>query len=330
MLVRVGVGGAEAGFSAVAVSVISDYESEADRARALSRFMLAFPIAGLLSNMLGGWINQLYGWRAVFVMAGLPGILVALLILTTVREPPRRLVSDDNSLTQSTLWVVLSTLWQCRSVRHLAIAQGLSNAVLNTMGWVSVLFIRKYHMSTGELGSWLAVADGIVGCLSIWLSGVLMARLAGAGAREKTVLLAYAALLVAPTALFVLWCPSKNAALVAYLLLNFPMLFYAGPTAALVQDLIGANMRATVAAICFLLQMVLGGIIANQLVGAFSDIFTSLTGLSSLGLCWSMTLGSLLTLWAAVHYWLAGRWADEGLATVRSNVDASRSADIPL
>ena len=76
-LVRVGVGVGEAGFSAVAVSVIGDYESDAERARAISKFMLAFPIAGLISNLLGGWINQLYGWRPVFLMTGLPGILLA-------------------------------------------------------------------------------------------------------------------------------------------------------------------------------------------------------------------------------------------------------------
>lgn len=324
-LVRVGVGVGEAGFSAVAVSVISDYESDTDRARALSIFMLAYPLAGLISNLLGGWINQLYGWRPVFVIAGLPGILLALLMATTVREPSRRLASDSVGLNRPPLRVVLTTLWQRRGLRHLAIAQGLSNVVVNSMGWVSVLFIRQHHMATGELGSWLALTDGVGGCVSIWLSGFLVARYAVKDARTKTSLLAFASLLVTPLALLVLWHPSKNTALVAYLLLNLPMLFYMAPTTVLVQDLAGPTMRATMAAIFFLIQMLLGGVLASQLVGTLSDMFTSLTGDSTLGLRWSMTLGSLVTLWAAVHFWLAGRFVCEDLA--RGNAETPHSLD---
>jgi MFS family permease len=332
-LVRVGVGVGEAGFSAVAVSVISDYENDADRARALSNFMLAYPLAGLISNLLGGWINQLYGWRPVFVIAGMPGILLALLMARTVREPSRRMASGSADLNRPPLRVVLSTLWQRRSLRHLAIAQGLSNVVLNSMAWVSVFFIRQHHMATGELGSWLAITDGIGGCVSIWLSGFVVARFAARDARTKTLLLAIASLLVTPLALFVLWCPSKNAALAAYLLVNLPMLFYTAPTAALVQDLVGPNMRATMAAIFFLIQLLLGGVIANQLVGTFSDVFTSLTGKSTLGLCWSMTLGSTMSLWAAVHFWLAGQSVREDLALAHRNAGTPHSleqANVPV
>lgn len=333
-LVRVGVGVGEAGFSAVAVSVISDYEYESDsrRARALSNFTLAIPIAALISNLLGGWVNQLYGWRPVFVIVGLPGILLALLMWATVREPPRRLASSSDDVSRPSLRVVLSTLWRCRSLRHLAIAQGLCNVVFNSMQWISVFFIRQHHMETGELGSWLAFTDGFGRFVSIWLSGFLIANFVAKDARAKTLLLAFASLLVTPLALFVLWSPSKNAALVAYFLLNIPMLFYVAPTIALVQDLVGVNMRATMASIFFLIQMLLGGVIANQLIGAFSDVFTPTTDGSAVGLCWSMTLGSMVTLWAAVHFWLAGRFVREDLALVRCNAEAPNTlehADAP-
>ncbi len=322
-LVRVGVGVGEAGFSAVAASVISDYETGGDRARSLARFMLAYPLAGLISNLLGGWINQVYGWRPVFLIAGLPGILLAILIGTTVREPLRR-ATKSNDLSRPTLRAILSTLWQRRSLRHLAIAQGLSCVVLNSMAWVSVFFIRQHHMATGELGSWLALTDGIGGCIGIWLSGFLIARFAAKSARMKTRLLAIASLVVAPLALLVLWYPAKNVALVAYLLLNLPMLFYMAPTTALVQDLVSPNMRATMTSIFYLIQMLVGAVIANQLIGAFSDVFTSRTNDAALGLCWSMTLGSMATLLAAVHFWLAGRFVREDLAAAR--VDARSTA----
>jgi hypothetical protein len=128
-------------------------------------------------------------------------------------------------------------------------------------------------------------------------------------------------------------CPSKNAALVTYLLLNLPMLFYMAPTTALVQDLVGANMRATMASIFFLIQMLLGGVIGTQLVGALSDVFTPLAGNSTVGLRWSMTLGSMVPLWAAVHFWLAGRSVREDLAAARGNAEPPHffeRADIPV
>jgi MFS family permease len=332
VLVRVGVGVGEAGFSAIAISVISDYESGTARARALSKFLLAYPIAGLLSYLLGGWVNQLYGWRPVFLIAGLPGILLALLVVTTVREPVRQLPSGSGDPDQPPLRVVLSTLWQRRSLRHLAIAQGLSNVSSNSMEWASVFFIRRHHMGTGELGSWLALSAGIGGCVSVWLSGFLVTRFGAKDARARTSLLALAALLVPPLALLVLWYPSKTPALVAYLVLNLPVLFFIAPTAGLVQDLVGSEMRATMAAIFFLIQMILGGVLANQFVGTFSDEFTSLTGDSTLGLCWSMTLGAMVSLWAAVHFWLAGRFLREDLAMARANEQTPHSlehADVP-
>jgi MFS family permease len=330
-LVRMGVGIGEAGFSSVAVSVIGDYESDTDRARAISNFMLAIPIAGLLGDLLSGWVNQLYGWRPVFVIAGAPGIFLALLIWTTVREPPRRLASSSEDPTSPTLHVVLSTLWQRKGLRHLAIAQGLSNIALNSMGWVSVFFIRKHHMATGELGSWFAVIDGIGGFASIWLSGFVVVHFAAKDPRKKTRLLALASVLVTPLALIVLWCPTKNAALAADLVLNLPLLFYVGPTIALSQDLVGTGMRATIVAIFFLIQMLLGAVIGNQLIGVLSDAFTPRSGNSAYGLSWSMSLGSTAALWAAAHYWLAGRFVQEDLAAALGNAESSLGhADVPV
>jgi predicted MFS family arabinose efflux permease len=316
-LVRAGVGVGEAGFSAVAVSVIGDYKSDEDRARAISNFMLAIPMANVVSNLMGGWVNQLYGWRAVFVVAGLPGLLLALLMWATVREPPRRR-NAGAGLHQPSLRIVLMTLWQRRSLRHLAIAQGLANIVINAMSWVSVFFIRRHHMSTGELGSWFVFTDGVGGFVGIWLSGLMVAYFGAKDPRMRTRLMAYASGCVAPLALFVLWCPVKPVALLGCFLLNIPMLFYLGPTAALVQDLVGANMRATMASVFFLIQLLAGGVIGTQLVGILSDDLKPFATDSTAALRWSMTLVSMVTLWAAFHFWRAARSLKQDLADTAS------------
>jgi len=319
-LVRAGVGVGEAGFSAIAISVIVDYARDDERARAVSNFSLALGIASLLSNLVGGWINQLYGWRPIFLIAGLPGILLAVLMAATVQEPPRRLASNPKEADWVPLRAVLSTLWRRRSLRHLAVAQGVSNlAMCAATGWATVFFIRQHHMQTGELGSWLAVADGVGGIASIWLSGLVTAHFGAKDPRMRTSLLALAALLVVPLALLTIWLPSKTGALVSYLVLNLPLLFYMGPTTALVQDLVGPSMRATTASIFFLLQVMLGSVLGLQLTGALSDILTPLFSEPVAGLRWSMTLGTLFAFWAAAHFWMAGRTVREDIGEVRGD-----------
>jgi hypothetical protein len=128
-------------------------------------------------------------------------------------------------------------------------------------------------------------------------------------------MVACASVLVAPLALFVLWCPSKYWALLGLLLLNIPMYFFSGPTQALVQDLVPANMRATMASIFILIQLLAGTLIGTQVVGLLSDVLTPAAGNATVALRWSMALGSMSTLWAAVHLWSAGRFVQADLVT---------------
>ena len=332
-LVRVGVGIGEAGFSAIAISLIGDYVSDKDRTRALSTFMLAGPLGALISNLMGGWVNEFYGWRLVFVVAGLPGILLALLMRGTVQEPPHRLVSRPEDMARPSLRHVFSAIWQRDSLRHLLIAQGLANIVPNAMGWLYVFFIRQHDMTTGELGSWFAVTDGVGGMAGIWLSGFLVTRFAGNDPRMKARLLTYAGVAVAPLALFVLWCPYKHAALLGCILLNISMYFYLAPAAALVQDLAGANMRATMASVVILFQILAGGVIGTQLVGVLSDALTPLAGNSTVAIRWSMALVAMVTLWAALHFWWAGRFIRKDLAAppgAERGLDLIERGDVPL
>jgi MFS family permease len=324
-LARVGVGVGEAGFSAVAISVICDYEDDQNRARAISNFMLAIPIAGIVSNLMGGWVNQLYGWRWVFVIAGVPGVPLAALMWATVREPTRRLRTYSDSLERPPFRAVLSTLWQRQSLRHLVLGLGANTMVAWVIGWLYVLFIRQHHMTTGELGSWFALTEGVGTLIGIWLGGFLATRLGTKDASATTRLMTLAGVLVAPLASFVLWCPSKHLALLGYLLLNIAMYFAWGPTTALVQDLVGSNMRATMASLLFLTQMLAGGVIGTQLVGVLSDALAPIAGNSTIALRWSMTLGSMVTLWSAMHFWRAGRYVRQDLVVAA----LSRSPEQP-
>jgi MFS family permease len=326
-LARVGVGIGEAGFSAIAMSVIGDYhKTEEERTRALSNFLLAIPIAGVLSGLFAGWINEAYGWRAVFLAAGLPGILIAALMKFTVREPLRRpgpslqIAGEPPSIA-----AVFAALWRQRTLRHLLIAQGLANIVVQAMGWAPTYFIRAHGMSTGELGTWMAAIAGIGGVASIWLSGQLTSRYGAHDQRLRVWLMAAAAALVVPLAAFVVWSPSKELALVGLLIAQLPMLFFVGPTSALVQDLSEASMRATMASIFILVQVLSGGVIGVQLVGVLSDLLRGLTLDDTAALRLSMTGVSLVGIWAGAHFWLAGRWVRQDLRAAAPAADLTQT-----
>lgn len=88
-LARVGVGAGEAGAVPPAQSLLADYFPPERRAFALAVFTLAATAGYLFGFAGGGWIAQTYGWRATFVIVGLPGVLLALLAGTVLPEPRR-------------------------------------------------------------------------------------------------------------------------------------------------------------------------------------------------------------------------------------------------
>ena len=121
LIARIGVGIGEAGCSPSSHAMIADYYPIRTRATALGVYALGIPIGTLFGFLAGGWINQYFGWRAAFLVVGLPGLILALLVRFTVREPPRGMAEGrDASAAQPGIVETLSYLLAKRSFRHLA------------------------------------------------------------------------------------------------------------------------------------------------------------------------------------------------------------------
>ena len=88
-LARIGVGVGEAGCSPPAHSMLSDYYPPERRGTAFSIYALGIPIGSAIGIFAGGWIEEMFGWRAAFFVVGLPGIALAAVVRLTLREPPR-------------------------------------------------------------------------------------------------------------------------------------------------------------------------------------------------------------------------------------------------
>jgi predicted MFS family arabinose efflux permease len=308
-LVRIGVGVGEAGFSAIAQSVIADYHSAKERTRALSIFMLALPLGGVVSSLLAGWVNQAYGWRAVFLVCGVPGIVLAVLLKWTVREPPREVAAaaDQSNARSLPITAVVASLWQSRTLRHLAVGQGLVNVLACFLGWFPAFFMRNHHMSSSELGIWLALTTGLGGGVGVWLGGYLTARHGALDDRRTFWIMASATALLMPVIGVALWVPSARLALLMLLPVKALMFFCYGPTFSLVHSLSEPGVRATMASVFILIQVLSGGVLGTQLLGILSDALTPIAGDSGTALRWGMTATSALAVWSSLHFWLASR-----------------------
>ena len=163
---RVGTAVGEAGGSPPSHSLISDYFPKSRRGTAFSIFALGVPIGTSLGAALGGWGNQTIGWRMTFILAGVPGIVIALILWLTVKEPPRGM-SDGVSRAASErapvpgMFDVLRTLIRKKSFRHLTLAAALHSVVWYASGAFNNAFLQRSHqMSVAEAGYWIARAFG--------------------------------------------------------------------------------------------------------------------------------------------------------------------------
>jgi predicted MFS family arabinose efflux permease len=278
-LARVGVGIGEAAGSPPAHSLLSDYFPPERRATALSIYATGVYIGAMIAFLAGGYIREHFGWRLVFLLVGLPGIPLALLVRMTVRELPRGFSESQPADTREVgTGEVIRFLLSRRS--FLYIAAGASCQSLGgyaILSWGPAFLERVHQMGAVEIGTWLGLSVGLGGTAGAYLGGRLADRL---GARNECWYMrlpAIQALLGVPFVAGFLLLDSAELALVSFFPFYFVANMYIGPMLAMTQGLVKLRMRATASAILlFILNMVgLGagslvvGLLNDQLAGRF-------------------------------------------------------------
>ena len=308
LLARMGVGVGEAGCSPPAHSMISDMYPEESRATALSFYSIGINIGIMLGFILGGWINQVFGWRTAFIVVGAPGLLVALYVRLTVAEPIRgwseNKVVEHNSVP---FMDVLRLIAKQRFLLHLCFAAGLSGFVGYALtNWMASFFIRSFNMPTGELGVWLACGVGILGSIGTFGWGYLCDRF---GQQDKRYYMWLPALAIFLAIIPIVLGFTSNNKTVALITLLFPAMFttgYLGAVLALFHGAVEVGMRATTSALFFLALNIIGLGFGPTVVGAVSDVLSGQYGNESLRYAILFILPALC-MWSAVHFLLAAR-----------------------
>jgi predicted MFS family arabinose efflux permease len=308
-LARVGVGVGEAGCSPPAHSYISDLFPLDKRATALAIYSLGIPIGGSLGSLLGGWLGQLYGWRVAFLAVGLPGVLLALVVRYTLREPPRAVVHQRESVRD-----VFGFMLRRRAFVHMSMGAALHAFYgYGAASFIPVFLMRVHGFELGPLGTWLAAIGLTTGVLGTYLGGAVSDRLAKAQVRWYMRVPAVASLIGIPfTFLFYLWPEGRTA-----LLLSVPGALlgpiYLGPTFAMTQSLVRPHMRALASAILLFIINLIGLGLGPWFVGMLSDALKPSYGVDAIryALLVTVVIGSA---WSSVHYLLASRTLESDLA----------------
>lgn len=312
---RVGVGIGEAGGSPPAHSMISDLFPPEQRATALSVYSTGINFGVLLGFVIGGLVNDLFGWRLVFFIVGVPGILLAFLVRFSLREPPRGM-SENIQVTESAPPVreVFDILKSRKSFRHIALAAGLHAFVgYGILQWLASFMIRTYDLQgTAEIGLWLGLIYGLSGAIGTFFGGYLSDKL---GKRDKRWYLwipALATFVSVPFLLFVFLLDNYSLALWIYIIPSFCAAMYLGPTLAMTHGIVSSRMRALASAILFFVLNLIGMGMGPFLTGVLSDLLEPSYGDQSLR--YALVCLVFVYIWSGAHYLIACKSLREDLA----------------
>ena len=308
LLARVGVGVGEAGGSPPSHSIVSDIFPKKQRASALAFYSTGVNLGILFGFLFGGWLNEFFGWRVAFMVVGVPGIMLAILVRTTVREPVRGLVENKQASDKQVPFKdVITLLWQRKTFRHMALACGLNAfAGYGTVNWLASFFIRTHEMSTGELGTWLALSTGLFGAIGVLLGGILGDKLGGRDKRWYTWIPGLATIMVVPFMIIVLITDNQYVALVCVFIPGTLQNVYLGNSIATTHNLVGLRWRSTASAILFFILNVIGLGMGPFAVGLLSDMLAPTLGAESLRYSMLALLPTVM-VWSSIHFYLASR-----------------------
>ncbi len=312
---RIGVGVGEAGGSPPSHSIISDIFSPTSRATALGFYSTGVSFGILFGFLLGGWLNEFFGWRIAFAVVGIPGVLLAILVWTTLPEPIRGLSEKKQaSSDQPTFLEVLGLLWSRLSFRHMAAGAALNAfASYSSSNWTASFMIRTHGMTTGELGTYLALIMGFGGAIGVFFGGYIADRLSPRDKRWYVWVPSIAGFLSVPFITAIYLVDNAYVALTCMVIPGVMANVYLGNAIATTHSLVGLRMRALSSAVLFFILNMIGLGLGPWFVGLLSDSLASTYGSESLRNA-MLYLLPIVSLWSATHFLLAGRTLRADLA----------------
>ncbi|MEO0438920.1 MAG: MFS transporter [Pseudomonadota bacterium] len=286
LLARVGVGVGEAGANPPSHSIISDYYSQKERPMALSIWAMGSILGSILGTVLGGYIAEHYGWRMAFLVLGIPGIGLALLLKFTVKEPFRTAVAKKTeSGSQRSFGEVLRQFWRTPGYVHSVSAHVVAVFFgYSCSAWLPAFFLRNWDISQSEVGVIFGITLVTGGVFGLIAGGWMTSKMALRDKGWEAWVSAISLILAAPAFAIAL---NTDSLVVSSVSVGIAFFFYQcthGPGLALVQSSVDSDVRAQAAAVMYLMSNLLALGIGPLIIGFISDMSLGSTPGESLGI----------------------------------------------
>jgi predicted MFS family arabinose efflux permease len=308
LFARIGVGIGEAGGTPAANSIISDYFPAQRRPMALTIFSLGAPVGAWVGADVAGRIADAFGWRAVFLALGVPGVVFGALVYFAVREPERGRLDAAGSRRGCTLAESTRFLLSQRSACHLMLASAIT--ALWGWGltwWTPAFLMRTYGLTAGHAGGITGPIHLIAGTAATVFTGWFLGRPFMNDPRRVVWLLG-GGIALATIPSIIIFATHSLALAQAMLWIFIPSIyFYIGPCFGLLNNLSPPHMRAQFCAATLLIANVGNLIIAPQLIGFLSDLFAPGHIANAASLRLALLCLAPTGFWSAYHYFSCAR-----------------------
>lgn len=282
VVARMAVGFGEAGGVPPSYAIITDSYPPGRRAAALGIFNLGPAIGAALGVAFGASIAERFGWRVPFIVVGAIGIVTALIVWRTVREPVRGAMDGTgggggaDASEKAPFWPTVGMFLTNPVLMLAALGSGATQFVTYGLGNFAVLFLmRDKGMVLGDVAVWyaLVLVLGMGGGMIV--SGRVIDRLTQRSRAGYAIAPAASLAVAMPFYLGFVWAPGWPLAL---LLLGIVMVFnyfYLSASVALVQEEVRPNQRVLSGALLLLVMNFIGLGLGPTWVGFASDAFTA-------------------------------------------------------
>ncbi|MEP3421959.1 MAG: MFS transporter [Erythrobacter sp.] len=313
-LFRIGVSIGEAGCTPPAQSLIADYFVPSRRATAVSIYALGVPLGGMLASIFGGqlagldgaqyggWVNaigigwmfgdlnwsQVEGWRVAFVLVGVPGLLLSLIVWRSIKEPPRGYTDPTalQGLEKVSFKEALAVLSKKPAYRHIVFGAMLASFVGYGVGQFTTSFLLRTHGLTIQEASLLyGVVLGVMAAIGVFSSGWISDRISKKHPNALSWLPALGMGASVPLYAFGFLMENLWLAVPALMIAAMIHYFYLGPMYAVSGGVVDSRMRATSVAITLFVVNLLGYGLGPPVIGVLSTMLkTAFLDGQSLGL----------------------------------------------
>jgi len=305
---RLAVGGAESAGAPTAMSMIADLFPKDRRSTAIGIFWTSTAVGTATSLMLGGLIAANYGWRATFLIAGIPGIFIAALLFFTVREPKREAAPAGRTDEKApSFFQTLAFVGRTPVVFHAFAGLALNSIAMSGVPvWAASFLVRTQGFTLAQAGLAAGLGVGLFGGLGSLLGGPTgdrVTRRFGLGALPL-VPMAASVLAMAFGLLFAL-SPALIMVVAGFIVFEIASRAHTAPAYTLLLSGVESRMRGVVVSSVQAATNLIGYGVGPLIVGVVSD---HVGGANSLRV--GVAAVMIFSFWAGMHFlaaWFAAR-----------------------